>query len=231
MNHWSAAVDSVGENEYLLQVEHRLGGDPYSADQFAHMVAAIEDGLDLVNDDVVLDLCCGNGILTKEFASKCKNVVGVDFSQALISIANKEHRIENTEYHMLDVYHLNELSSVHNGSYTKILMFGALQYFRPSDLSMLFQHILGLSSKQCLIFLGSIPDRTRKSALINTPKRRMKHVLYKLARRDMIGTWWHADQIRSACEQYGLDFHIATDSSDAPAAHYRFDAIIVRNER
>jgi len=231
IKHWSAIVEAAGENKYLLQVGHQLNGKPYSSDQFAHMVFGIKKALDLRTEDVLLDLCCGNGLLTKELASECKSVVGVDFSESLIRVANTKHFVENTKYHVLDVHHLNELSSEQNGSFTKISMFGALQYFSPKELPMILQHVLGLSARKCLIFLGSIPDMERKKNYLNTPARRLKYLWYQFTGTDIIGTWWLVNQICSVCETYGLECHIELESSDAPISHYRFDATIIRNER
>lgn len=49
-------------------------------------------------DDVVLDIGCGNGALTYDIANKAKKVVGIDLSAKNISFAKKRYSKENIEY-------------------------------------------------------------------------------------------------------------------------------------
>ncbi len=40
-------------------------------------------------DDRVLDVCCGNGVSTVEFAKKCESIVGIDLSEKMIKTARQ----------------------------------------------------------------------------------------------------------------------------------------------
>ena len=53
------------------------------------IVREIAKRLKITKKDVVLDVGCGNGIITKKIAKKCKRIYGVDFSEFLIARITK----------------------------------------------------------------------------------------------------------------------------------------------
>lgn len=59
--------------------------------------------LDAKPDERILDLGCGDGVLTVELAKKCKSVVGIDASKAMIDKAKQEYLGDgNIEYYVAD---------------------------------------------------------------------------------------------------------------------------------
>ena len=65
--------------------------------------------LELTKDDVVLDVCCGNGLLTKRIATHCKLVSGVDFSEILINTANSLSSADNLRYYLSDALRISKI--------------------------------------------------------------------------------------------------------------------------
>ena len=61
----------------------------------------------LKNEDKIIDLGCGNGMLLVDLASNgFKNLVGVDYSQKAIDLSNavlKENSIRNVELQVCDI--------------------------------------------------------------------------------------------------------------------------------
>ncbi|MGI9538158.1 MAG: class I SAM-dependent methyltransferase [Desulfocapsaceae bacterium] len=55
--------------------------------------------LDPQKDDVILDLGCGTGDLTKRISSSCKEVIGLDSSLEMIQVAGRK-------YHEISFYHM-----------------------------------------------------------------------------------------------------------------------------
>ena len=56
-------------------------------DQMALMVEGIGRGLDIGPEDILLDLCCGNGAVTDPVFARCRGGLGIDFTPYLIEVA------------------------------------------------------------------------------------------------------------------------------------------------
>jgi len=224
--YWTMNPKLVGEKEYLNQVEHTLNGLPYDDGQFQSMVLGICNCLDLKKDDVLLDICCGNGVITTELAKKCRKVVGVDFSIPLLKVANRDHRPANVNYHLGNVIDFDKMSKIPPGAFTKVLMHGALQYFRKRELALLLDNILQLSADQRKILISSIPDKKRKWNFYSTPQKKLFYLFYKISGRDAIGTWWDRRWIKTTCNRLGLQCNLQEHSIDKPVASWRYDVLL-----
>jgi len=224
--HWASYPKTVGTTEYQKQVQNTVNGQPMPDWQFQLVVSGICHHLDLEKDDQVLDLCCGNGLITIELAKKCKEVVGVDFSQPLLEVANRGHRPVNVTYLHMNILDLDKMAPMALGPFDKILMYGGLQYLKRRDLIPVLRNILRLSSEGRVILLGSIPDGKRKRKFYNTAKRRLDYLVRKISGREAIGTWWDKEFIRRACRRLGLQCEFYEQSVDLPRSHYRFDVRI-----
>lgn len=65
--------------------------------------------LDMLNPEPtqhILDLGCGDGILTTQLAHRSKSVIGIDASRHMITRAN-QHKPTNTAYFTVDAYDLD----------------------------------------------------------------------------------------------------------------------------
>ena len=82
---------------------------------------------DFLNAKTVLDLCCGNGIVTQRTARRAKNVVGVGFSRILLKQAREISSAPNIIYLEGDA---RKLGSVLDGQkFDKAFIILAFQYF------------------------------------------------------------------------------------------------------
>lgn len=224
--YWDRAPRKVGKTEYRQQVGHTFKGKPYSDAQFLLMVSEICNHLNLKDDDVLLDVCCGNGLITTELSKKCKKTVGVDFSLPLLGVARRYHQPKNVSYQYLNVLNMDKMATAYPGQFSKILMYGALQYFKKQDIRTILQNLLRLSSENRIIFIGSIPDKARKWKFYNTPQKKILYLFYKSTGKDTIGTWWDKDWIKSTCKQLTLEYKFREQSIDRPVSHFRFDLTV-----
>lgn len=83
-NFWETKALSGGP---ALQVGRVLGGKVLDDTFLAKIAARIAVQLDLQKDESLLDVCCGNGALSRALLPYCHHMIGVDFSENLIKQA------------------------------------------------------------------------------------------------------------------------------------------------
>lgn len=220
------------DGQLFGQVGKTVGGVAISEAQFGSLVDDVIRALDLQESDTVLDLCCGNGLITRELASRCRSVVGVDFSEPLISQALKHNSVENTEYIHLDVRQLGTLQERFPGRFSKILMYEAMAFLSPNDLSQLFDDLSTLSCPNVRILLASILDAERRWNFFNTWQRKWNYVMniLLLGRDPGIGRWWSRRTIERIAKDAGLCCLFINQNDSLHTAHYRIDAVFCRDE-
>lgn len=226
--YWDNNSKTVDKTDYLRQVGKTVKGKPINDWQFQLIVSQICRELHLQEDSIVLDLCCGNGLITKELATQCKSVVGIDFSQPLLEIANRNRRPMNVLYQCMNILEMDKMPPSASSPFNKVLMYEALQYFGKQELITILRNILHLSSKNCIMLFGSVPDLARKWAFYNTPKRRLMYLLRQLVGKERMGTWWDREFIRGACKQLDLLCEFKEQRKELHTSHYRFDVLISR---
>lgn len=229
-NYWAKrpSVKTADKRDYLKQVGKTVKGEPISDEQFQLIVSQIFRHLNLEKDDIALDLCCGNGLITKELAKQCKEVTGIDFSRPLLEVANRDHRPANVVYQNINVLDLDKMLPIAKGAFSKVLMYEALQHVSKRALTTILRNILPLSHKRCIILIGSVPDEAKKWEFYNTPKRRLVYVVKTILGREAIGTWWDKEFIKTTCKELGLRCEFKEQKKELHTSHYRFDVLISR---
>jgi cyclopropane fatty-acyl-phospholipid synthase-like methyltransferase len=226
IEHWTNYPKTVGNGEYQKQVQNTVNGEPYSLENYQEMLSGICEGLELEKNDVLLELCCGNGLVTVELAKKCQQIVGIDFSEPLLEVANQVHKPENVSYQKLDILKLDRLVATKARYFNKILLHAGLQFFSPKSLKFIIKNMIDLSSSPRLILLSSIPDKSKKWQFFDTPQRKLKYIYYQISGQDYIGTWWDRELIRKVTHELNLNCDFYPESLDKPASYYRFDVKI-----
>lgn len=227
---WDAYPAQVGPAEYFKQVGKTINGAPITSAQFETLNNDIADVLSINQDDVVLDLCCGNGLLTREIASKCKQVVGVDFSELLIQRANESTSNQNVKYIQMDVRKIRQLSTDYPHFFSKVLWYEALAFFSPSDLVEILDALNLITRQDTIILIGSVLDAERKWIFFNTFQRKLFYFvkIVFLGREIGLGKWWHRKEISAACEKAGYQYGFIYQNPLLHTAHYRIDIKLTR---
>ena len=84
----------------------------------------IKQKIDLQANDKLLDVCCGNGLLSLELAKYCNQVTAVDFSEMLINDAMVKHKDSNILFKQVDALNLKL-----DEQFDKIILYFSFQYF------------------------------------------------------------------------------------------------------
>ncbi len=134
-------AEQCDTKDFLKQVWRTENGEDIPAEQLNFITNSIRNALKLSKDDVVLDLFCGNGHLSHFFINEIKGLHGVDGSDYLIQVANDNFCIKNkSSYACSDLSLLNLDGILQNSlfsqkDFTKILIFGSIQYLSKSLLA------------------------------------------------------------------------------------------------
>jgi cyclopropane fatty-acyl-phospholipid synthase-like methyltransferase len=225
--HFNHNPNLFKETEFLKQVEKTVSGQPITSVQCDALISDIHKALDLSKDDFILDLCCGNGIITSEISRHCNGIIGIDFSKPLIKIAEKHNKPDNVSYYCMSILDKNVNNIIHK-RFTKIYMYEALQHFEEHDLQRILELVLEISSSNPLFFIGSIPDADKLWDFYNTEERRADYRRRKSQGEEAIGTWWSRDYIADVCLQNGLECEFLSQNQILHSAHYRFDVRLTK---
>lgn len=220
----SYRVNNIKTQEDLLyQVGKTVKGKVISKEQMELDVLEISKNLRLCKNDILLDLCCGNGVISFQLSKYVEKVIGLDFSKIYISNAKKHSNNFNIEYfdiNILNQFELNEKLKKYN--ITKVLMNDCLAYFNPNT----FNQILStLSSYNVEIVCSSVLDNKRKWNFYNTFKRKFNYFLDVLIfnNKSGIGFWWEKSQIKKIAKKNDFFCEFYNHHSLNYTAHYRFN--------
>jgi SAM-dependent methyltransferase len=194
------------------------------AEQIELLLAAIVGHLDLGPLDVVLDLCCGNGLLTAQLAPRCRAVVGSDYSYDLIEIARARHAPSNTTY----VHGAAEdisAADFPDGRPNKICMNAGLQYFTADMVAKTMTALREVAVGEMTLFFTDVPDSGRIREFYNTPERWAEFERRQAAGTEAVGTWWDREELTGLMDPMGFDVTMVAPAPERQTSHYRFDVL------
>ncbi|MEK6616016.1 MAG: class I SAM-dependent methyltransferase [Bacteroidota bacterium] len=203
--------------------------------KFGAIANDIIDKVQFEKDDMVLDLCCGNAALTKFVARTCKEIHGVDFSEALIDSARKlevKENIFNLRLHLSDAMLIDTFFP--QDFFDKSYCYFSFQYFNKKKREDILQKLSKITKHRGWIFLGDIPDKTRRWNFYESPKIFYREKISRLLQFKEgecdLGWWIDPKEIVDWCEKKGLSASIMLQEKNLPHAHYRFD-VLIRNSK
>ena len=211
----------------LKQVRKTLGGKPIGADVLQRQTDIILKMLEIKKGDRVLDICCGNGILTRSIAENCEYVLGIDYSETLIEEAKKHNQPENIRYIHMDARNIHNTPFLKEQCFTKVLCVEALAYFNNDELDKILTDTMHISDENVIIALVGVLDTKKKWAYYNTFKRKISYLITSLLynKKRCLGNWWNFNDIDKICQRKGL-----TAEKILPlnyyTSHYRFNVKI-----
>ncbi len=210
--------------DYWGQVKRTVQGRPVDEAQIQLIVDAATHALDIQRDDVLLDICCGNGALTTRVAEGCARAVGIDFSETLIQIAKSDFESEKQRYFLTDA--LSWLRApVSPEDFTIAQCYGSFSYLSRE------------AAEEAIACVHENLPNVRRLFLGNLPNRDTAHEFYTdrpidadtLDRPDtQIGVWHRPADLVRLGEALGWTVDIRFMPDHFYARKYRFDALLQR---
>lgn len=212
--------------DYWGQVKRTVNGQPVSEEQIEMIVRAICANLALEHDgkDVLLDLGCGNGALSQLLFDRVSAFFGVDYSEFLISVAQRDFQKSPAfRFAVGDVMAYLQ-SEQEPERFTKVLCYGCFSYFPAAEavLTTLNQRFPQVSH----VFIGNLPDKERA------------HLFYRNGlpgaeemadHGSKIGIWRTQEEFKALATRSGWEAHIHIMPKEFYASHYRYDVTLLRN--
>lgn len=208
-------------DDFWGQVRRTLNGEPLPKEQLDMIINSIRKGLCLKQDDVLLDLCCGNGRLGFEYFDEVKSYTGVDISSILIEIAKKNFERSLTHIFLLkDVieYCADEICPE---KYTKLLCYGSVQFLSETQLRRIFTLLSERFGNLQKLFIGAVPDKDKADVFFKD-----REYLPVNNHLSHLGQWYtkHGfDEIARAC---GWKMEILEMPSTFYQSGFRFNAVL-----
>jgi len=208
----------------LKQVGKTISGQEISRDQVDLILQQIVTHLKLSTKDKLVDLCCGNGVLSSCLASYSASIIGIDFVKELIEFAIAHNSCNNVSYICNDILKVDP--KIFNES-NLFLMYEGLQYLDPVQFFSLLNR-LHRSNDELTIFIGGVPDRERLHNFYDTDEKFKFYLECERIGRPHLGRWWLQDEIKHAAKKAGYNFFLISQPAKLYTANYRFDILLER---
>lgn len=229
---WQQFWQQQGEQSHPLEQVGRKGGQLVQEDEFLKTYAAYVAGkIDLNKNDVLLDVCCGNGVLTHYLAPYCKQIVGVDFSEQHIAYAKQHYEDNNLSFYCGNALELNGIAQLKRYSFTKSTLCFSFQYFEsvPSGLLVLEQ-MINLLPAEGQIYLADVPDREKWFMYYDTPVKMLRLFKQMLLQKNDMGKFWSEEELAFIAKKCNATGTKIVQPATFPYAHYRMDYHIHKSE-
>lgn len=229
--HKHAKQEVQTEDDLFFQVARTVNRKPISDKAFRLIIETIQERLELNTNDILVDMCCGNGLFTYELHNDVKKIIGIDFSSPIIEAANKFKSSENISYCLGSVVEF--LQNFHDYfpdlRPNKYLMNDSIAYFSPADFENILTSICNISPEHFKCLFRGAPAEDLKWNFYNTEERKQRYY-HNIETGDLtndgLGRWWQQEEITGICEKLGLRASITTQHPTI--SDYRVDIEISR---
>lgn len=210
-------------DDLFWQVGKTVNGKPVGNEQLSLIVNRIKQVLELNTRDTVLDMGCGNGLVTNEIASSVGSIIGVERNRPLFEKACKHASTPNQQFKHADILEFVLDNLIANKAFT----YEVVQHIEHHHLKMFLLRMRSTLSEAGSLFIGGIPDEEKKWAFYNTAQRKSS-LSASLAEtgRDPVGTWYYQDFFYYLADEFDCSVTILQQPSELYTSHYRFDCLV-----
>jgi hypothetical protein len=192
---------------------------------FEIMIQDVVKKLSLRGDDVLLEMCCGNGLLTLPLSIYVKQIFAFDFTEHLVETAIKERKNDKIQYAVGDAKSDFFFNFEMTETPTKFLMNDSLGYFSPIELTQIIERITARTD-HFLFYITGVPNENLKWNFYNTDERKAEY-LVGLASGDTtakgIGNWWKTEEFTRIAEN--LKISCVIENQEAHISNYRSNVL------
>ena len=225
INYWKRHYQQNINNfpdDLIKQVDKTIDKHPVGIDQINLMAKLIKKNLDLKQDYQLLDLCCGNGVITEKIGKFVKKVIAIDISEDLINIAKKYNRNNNIRYIRKNILKINNFFLY---KFRYMYMHEALQLFEYNDFKLFLKKFSSVNLP-IKILLMSIPDKSKIFLYYNTEEKKNFFQNTIFEDKPHMGKWWEKKELKNLANSCGFACEFLKKNSNIFNSYYRFDAML-----
>lgn len=213
----------VADADFHRQVGRTFQQQPYSPVQMDHLVNRLLQYLDGTSDQRLLDVACGNGLLTSRLSSHYAAVVALDFSRPLIDVARTHFARANIVYMVGDA---TDLSAI-RGPFDRALISAAFQHFDQTQARQVLTQLRALIADDGRLVVGDIADADRRNLFYRGMRGRWRDWADTIRRRPIIGEWWSPQSFATLASREGWSVDVRYQDAHSPNHYFRYDAILI----
>ena len=214
------------ERDLFVGVGKTVAKEPISKDAFDLSIDLVRRELELNGSDSLLELCCGNGLMTLRLAPLVREIRAVDFAEHLIDNARKFRSAPNVKYVCAEATrYISDLAANKTFVPSKILLGDALGYFELDTLASILASTSTLTAHKFIFTATGIPCDDLKWNFYNTPERiRRYEENQRLASNynDGIGRWWRREELKRLA--HDQDLNLTINDQPTELSNFRVDA-------
>lgn len=228
INYWTDfwknyAKDSTGKDDQT-QVLRTFNKKPIDKKLWEFTLNDIVKQLEPSSDDVMLELCCGNGLISQYLSPMVKKITSVDVSKDLINSIDSV-KYPNIERVVSDIrqLHYNPLS------FDKVIIYAGIQYLTLAETTEIFEQVYRWLKPRGIFFLGDIPDYNKRWFFYNNPERQAVYFQNLKDGKDVVGTWFDPEFFEKLSSFVGFsDSMLIPQPPNLIYAKFRYDYKLVK---
>ena len=219
---WITHAKENQNAEPQIQVLRTLNKQAVEPNVFAAIVDSIVTMLEPDSRNNLLDLCCGNGLITRELFNRFRDVTAIDLSEEFITQL-RNGAPDNIKSFSADA----RTVEFPDKSFDRILLYSGVQYLSDSETVELFMRMRRWMREGGVVVLGDIPDSTRKWNFFNSSERESAYFESLREGKPLIGNWFEPGWLKKLSHHAGfLSAVTKPQPQSLPYQHYRFDLVL-----
>ncbi len=214
-------------SDRLKQVGKTEFGQPVAASSLQLIEQQIVAALELERTSLrVVDLGCGNGIITRRIINHCQAMLAIDVSEQMVEEAERTTAGLPVEYWVSEIDPLP--SGIQHPTITCGFSYEVWQHLSLEQAADCLRSVGHCFPALNRLFLGSLPDQDRIKNFYDTPERWGFYLAGLAAGEPHLGHWWTLETLEHVARPFGFAVHRIDQPDELYTSHYRFDALLIR---
>lgn len=214
---WKNYTANNKENDEQSQVLRTLNKKPISNELWGFTLNEIDKNFIVSENDSVLDLCSGNGLLSKHFVAKGAKVTAVDVSDELLKnlIDTPNVKTISSDIRLLDF---------NDNTFDKIIIYAGIQYLTNKEVVALIKKMHRWLKPIGELYIGDIPNSNKLWAFYNNEKRQEVYFNNLLEGKSIVGNWFEKEWFDKLTNYIGFsNGEFFPQNEKLIYANFRFD--------